>query len=235
MIANDLRILYQDEQILLVHKMPKIHVHPSRLSIGEVSLQDLLHQTGYDFAQCVHRLDRPSSGPVIFALRPELVAPLTLQFEQNLVRKTYLALVRGWLEKKTVAESPIDDQLGGLAKAAITHLEPTSRFLIDREIGLWKHMRLSQVRAQPQTGRRHQIRRHLKRMGHPIIGDFAHGDRHYNHSMMELLGACRLQLACVELAFIHPTTGAQIDVYDPIEHHEAWILNNPSFRKLMLS
>jgi tRNA pseudouridine65 synthase len=149
----------------------------------------------------VHRLDRGASGVLVFALSAAAARALHQAFEDGAVEKTYLALVRGHAPEAATVDHAIPRREGGPRVPALTEV---------RRLACWE--RCSLVEARPRTGRLHQVRRHLKHLGHPIIGDSTYGDLRANRAVRDRYGVARLALHAAALAFPHPATGARIEL-----------------------
>ena len=177
------RVLHTDADLAVVWKPNRLLVHRTDWAIEE---QDnlkrwLVAELGDPWVQPVHRIDRPTSGLVVFARTPEAHAHLHAQFVEHTVEKTYVALVRGWLpEGDVVVEKPLANGMGGQAKPARTQFTPLYRTELPVAITRYPTSRLSIVACRPATGRYHQIRLHLRHLRHPVVGDIAHGDREHN-------------------------------------------------------
>jgi tRNA pseudouridine65 synthase len=212
--APRLPVLYEDERLLAVHKPSGLHTHPSALSPGEGSAARWLAQQSGHRVWPVHRLDRGASGLLLFARSAEAARDLITAFRQRRVGKVYLALVRGWpqREDQLLDEGEIDRPLRDLDPAsqapalqeALTRWRVLARaeapFCGGRGAHAFPTTRLSLLECRPATGRMHQIRRHLAGLGHPLLGDGQHGDRHLNRILAEQAGLERLALVCVELS-----------------------------------
>ena len=156
----------------------------------------------------VHRLDRSTSGVMVFALSSEIAAKLQAQFQSGEARKTYLALCRGFVPDQGVIDSPLrDEEPGAVEKAAKTIFECLFRFELPIPSGRFESSRFSLAKVEIETGRWHQIRRHLKRISHPLIGDTVHGDGLQNRIWREITGEAKLYLLAWHLTFTHPLTG----------------------------
>jgi tRNA pseudouridine65 synthase len=147
----------------------------------------------------VHRLDRATSGVLVFALNTDIAREISQQFEHRLVSKVYHAVVRGWPPEETHHDVQLKDDRGVLEQAVsdFKRME-TYEFEIANE--KFATTRLALVEARPKTGRRHQLRRQLRRLNHPILGDTTHGDHWYN-TLGRNLGAPRLMLHASEIQF----------------------------------
>ena len=207
-------VLYEDDCLVIIRKPAGMHVHPTALSPGEPAvLQGLRDQVG-GFIYPVHRLDRPTSGVLVFTKDRENAAKLGQAFMGRQVCKLYLALVRGWFPAALEADSPRADETGAAARPAHTSLIALEHHELPGHLGRHATIRTSLVLAQPHSGRRHQIRRHLARSTHPILGDTAWGDRHHNHYFLQHYQLPHLQLFSVGIGFHHPQQGRWLSVVD---------------------
>ena len=214
-----LRILYQDEHLVAVHKPSGLLVHRSALARGETQflLQQLRDQLGQRVYP-VHRLDRPTSGVIVFALSSNVAALLSEKFSERQVEKRYLAVVRGKVPEQARLDYPLREEDGTRPKAempampAMTDIRRLDSVELPVQVDRYPTARYSLVEARPLTGRRHQIRRHLSRRGYPIIGDAKHGKSIHNRFFADKLGAPRLLLAATYLAFDHPILATRIAI-----------------------
>ncbi len=208
--------LFADEQLVAIDKPPGLLVHRTGLDAAAQDfavqrLRDQIHRAVWP----VHRLDRGTSGVLLFALDAATASLMGQAFEQGRVEKTYLALVRGWPVDAFVCEHPLardpeQPSAGQVKLACRTRFQTLARWewpIADRH---FPTSRFALVRAQPETGRRHQIRRHLKHLGHPIVGDATHGKGPVNRAVAQHLGVQRLWLHASSLAFEHPHTGQRL-------------------------
>jgi tRNA pseudouridine65 synthase len=216
---SPLNILYQDEYLVAVHKPSGLLVHRSALARGESEflLQRLRNQLGRRVYP-VHRLDRPTSGVMVFALSSKVAACLSESFGERQVDKRYLAVVRGVAPAQARLDYPLREEDGTRPKAdmpvmpAMTDIRCVDSVELPVQVDRYPKARYSLVEAKPLTGRRHQIRRHLSRRGYPIIGDAKHGKSVHNHFFAEKLGAPRLLLAATYLAFDHPMADKRLEL-----------------------
>ncbi len=189
-------ILYRDERIVAAHKPAGLLVHR-----GWARDRDVLMMRVRDAVGChvhpIHRLDRGASGVVLFALDPEAARALSEQFQRREVTKTYLALVRGVpREQRLTIDHAIPRTEGGERVESVTDVQRLAVF-----------GRYAWVQAQPRTGRMHQIRRHLKHISCPLIGDVKYGKGEHNRLFRERYNLHRLALHAARLALTHPFTG----------------------------
>ncbi|MCA9981263.1 MAG: tRNA pseudouridine(65) synthase TruC [Anaerolineales bacterium] len=219
-----LPILYQDDHYVAVNKPPGVLVHRTRLARGERTavLQQLRDQIGR-WVSPVHRLDRPTSGVLLFALSEAADAAMKAQFEARAVDKLYLAVVRGWLEpphgRVDYAVRPprghFADKVAydtAVRQEAITDYWQLSQTEVPFPVRPYPQSRYALLKLKPQTGRTHQLRRHMAHLAHPIIGDTKHGDGHHNQMFRERLGCERLLLTAVQLSFTHPFSGQRVTI-----------------------
>lgn len=200
---------------MAVFKPAGLHVHPSEFSPGEVSLLDRLEgQLGRKLYP-VHRLDRPTMGVLVLALDPLTASELSRQFRDQTIDKTYLAVVRGWLPDACRLDHPVQDELGGPARTAVTDFRPVTRYEAPWPWQGFPTTRASLVEARPLTGRRHQIRLHLRKLNHPILGDTSWGDLRLNRHWHDQAALPGLQLFCVAMGLVHPTTGQPLTIASP--------------------
>ncbi len=200
----DLPLLYADEALVVVAKPSGIAVHRG-LARERLVLVDVAERKLGRPVYPVHRLDRATSGALVLPLSPEAARLLQAQFEAGEVEKRYLALVRGHPPEEGVIDHPVPRALDGPRVPAVT------AFL---RLAIWERYAL--VEARPRTGRLHQIRRHLKHLGHPLIGDVRYGKGEHNRFFRERFGLHRLALHAASIAFAHPFTGAPLRVEAPL-------------------
>ena len=203
-----LLIIYQDAELVAINKPSGLLVHRSPIDKRETrfAVQELRNQLG-QHVYPLHRLDKPTSGVLVFALSREAASFYGQQFQQHRIQKTYLALVRGYGPKHTSIDHALkdeaDDYAGvkgdGEAKAALTHVQCIQEFEIPLTVDRYETTRLSLMQCQPVSGRKHQLRRHLKHIGHPIVGDSRHGKGLLNRACEGYFGVGRLWLACTQM------------------------------------
>ncbi|OAV00908.1 MULTISPECIES: tRNA pseudouridine(65) synthase TruC [Moraxella] len=223
-----LPILYQDERIIVINKPAGMLVHRSWLDKHETTfvmqiLRDQINQHVYP----VHRLDRPTSGVLVFALDSEMARSLTEQFENQHIQKSYLAVVRGIIGAGRIdyALKPRLDKIADkfsnpnkAPKSAITDyqvLATTQQPFVSCQ--RFDSSRYSLVRLTPITGRKHQLRRHMKHIFHPIVGDTTYGDKVQNRAVLAHVGVKRLLLHAHQLQFCHPLHDEMIRIVAPLD------------------
>ena len=210
-VVNPLTILYQDEHLVAIDKPAGLLVHRGWGNDEQPAVQRLRDQVGR-FVYPIHRLDRATSGVLLFALSSEVARDMQQLFRERAIEKTYLALCRGTQALGTV-DHPLSKEKDGDKQSARTEFQ-----LLDSagRYGLYK--------AKPITGRLHQLRRHLKHMSHPIIGDVRYGKGKHNRLFRQEYGFHRLALHCRGLSFVQPRTGEELNVEAPLPLEFATVL-----------
>jgi tRNA pseudouridine65 synthase len=218
-----LTLLHHDEHLVAIDKPPGLLVHRTQLAAheGEAALQLLRDQLGRPVWP-VHRLDRGTSGVLLFALSAEVASLLGAMFEQGRMDKRYLARVRGWpredagLIDHPLARDPERPSAGQPLLAAQTRWRVLQReeWPVSTD-PRFATTRVALLAAEPLQGRRHQIRRHLKHIAHPILGDATHGKGPLNRAVAAHLGVNRLWLHAEQLVLTHPVSGAVLRLQSP--------------------
>ena len=190
------------------------------------ALQIVRDQIG-KYVYPMHRLDKPTSGILVLALSSDCARLLGEQFASNQVEKEYLAVVRGYTDISGIINHPLKEELDKIAdkkakqdkeaQEAITTYNTLDKVEIPYEIEGFPTSRYSLIRAYPKTGRKHQIRRHMKHISHPIIGDANHGRGRHNRFFKAHYNVNRLLLACTGISFKHPISDIQINIKCPVD------------------
>lgn len=219
-----LPIIHQDEHLIAVHKPAGLLVHRSQLardaSVFAVQLlRDQLGRRVYP----AHRLDRGTSGVLVFAFDALTAGLLGERFAAGLVDKTYAAVVRGVAPEHGCIDHPLVrriDEPGRTTRRsqappqpAVTRYRRIAECELPHAVDRYPTARYSLLALSPQQGRRHQLRRHLKHIAHPVIGDSTYGKGRHNRFFAEHLGCRRMLLACVRLRFSHPASGGPLDLF----------------------
>lgn len=235
-MAEELEILYRDPWLVAVHKPSGLLVHRSEIDRHETrfALQIVRDQIGRR-VWAAHRLDKGTSGVLLFALNPETASLLGRQFESGEVGKNYLAVVRGHPAESGTVDHPLTrqrDDYEFVGERSSSEAQPaTTRFRrlavaeLPYRVDRYPSSRYALLELEPLTGRRHQIRRHLKHIAHPIIGDATYGKGRHNRLFTELFGNRRLLLACTKLEFRHPSTGEMMAIEAPPAEDFAAVLD----------
>jgi len=218
---GSLPIIYRDESLIAVHKPAGLLVHRSMLDRHETRfavqmLRDQIGQRVYP----VHRIDKGTSGVLLFALDREVGSSLYRQFEHGEVGKRYIAVVRGYPPQSGDIDHPLprmaDEHAGIAASAAAQPAHTRYRRLATVElpyrVDRYPSTRYALVELAPLTGRWHQLRRHMKHIAHPIIGDATHGKGRHNRLFQELFGYQRLLLAATGMRLAHPISGQVLNL-----------------------
>ncbi|EBH8751666.1 tRNA pseudouridine(65) synthase TruC [Salmonella enterica subsp. enterica serovar Kua] len=227
-----LEILYQDPWLVAVNKPAGWLVHRSWLDRDEkvVVMQTVRDQIG-QHVFTAHRLDRPTSGVLLMGLSSEAGRRLAQQFEQHHIRKRYHAIVRGWLMDDAVLDYPLVEERDKIAdkfaredkapQPAVTQYRGLATVEMAVPTGRYPTTRYGLVELEPKTGRKHQLRRHLAHLRHPIIGDSKHGDLRQNRSAAEHFACRRLMLHASRLELTHPFTGQPLMIQAGLD--ETWM------------
>jgi len=209
-IENKLEILYQDDYFVAVNKPNGLLVHRSRIAAdAEVFALQLLRDQLDQFVYPVHRLDRKTSGVLLFGLDKKTTSLLQKGIEEKTTIKKYEAIVRGYFpEKIEVDYALINDR--GKTQEAITWFELISQSELPIPLGKHETSRYSRIRVFPQTGRMHQIRKHCNHLRHPIIGDRPHGCSKQNRMFKKRWDMTTMLLHALELTLKHPITKEEL-------------------------
>lgn len=241
-----LDILYRDEWLVAIDKPSGLLVHRSPIAAHEerFAVQLLRDQIGQR-VHPAHRLDRGTSGVLLFALDRDVAAALGRQFEARAVDKRYVAIVRGHPPEEGIIDHPLvrrldpierrqgrgagrrdglpedeetdpDNPAGSagseIALPTLTRFRRLAAAELPHTVDRYPSSRYALVELWPETGRRHQLRRHLKHISHPIIGDATYGKGRHNRLFQTLFGSRRLLLACTRLGLRHPVSDARLDL-----------------------
>jgi tRNA pseudouridine65 synthase len=200
-----LTVLHADAHCVAVDKPPGLLVHRSSLDAHEDrnALALLQAQRGEPL-WTVHRLDKGTSGVLVFARSAQAASVLGAAFREGRVKKRYLALVRGWPADAgeidhPLARDPERPSAGQPQLPATTRWRTLARHEWPFGDGRHATSRYALVEAEPDNGRRHQIRRHFKHIAHPLVGDSTHGKGPHNRAVAAWLGVARLWLHAAAL------------------------------------
>ncbi|MDA0315770.1 MAG: pseudouridine synthase [Bacteroidetes bacterium] len=219
-----LEILFEDQELVVINKPAGLLVHKTALAYGEEmnALIALRDQIG-SWVAPVHRLDRATSGCLLFAKNEQILPKLQGMFMERKIQKTYLCLVRGIpSEKQGLIDQPLTSERSGKLQNA----QSKYRVLAETEqpfnsTGRYPTSRYSLLELELLTGRTHQIRRHLAHIRHYILGDKKHGDNKQNSYFEKYFGLQHLLLHAWQLRFTHPISGKILPMFcDPPPHFQ---------------
>ena len=213
-----LQIIYQDDYLVAINKPNGLLVHRSPIAADAdvFAVQLLRDQLGQKVFP-VHRLDRKTSGLLLFALNEEMNSLMQQQFQDGKVEKVYHAIVRGYTPDKLDIDYPLRKE-DGTIQEAFTSLRTLARTEVDFAIGKHPTSRYSLVELKPTTGRMHQLRKHMAHIFHPIIGDRPHGCNKQNRYFKEHFQMNEMMLHASEIVFQHSLTGRQITINAPFRN-----------------
>ena len=209
-----IEVLFEDDYIIVVNKPNNVLIHKSYYArnILEPTLLDLLsEQFSCDFYP-VHRLDRKTSGVLVLAKHKKDVAVFQDLFTTGEIQKIYLGIVRGFIEKTILITSPVKNPDTKVYKEAETNCKPLFTKLVDIPVHPYENARYSLVKLTPTTGRMHQLRIHMNKISHPIVGDYKYGDRFHNRMFENEFDCNNLFLHAHQLEFTHPITTKKIAI-----------------------
>lgn len=230
-----LTLLHRDDHIAVFNKPAGLLLHRSFIDRTETRFalqmaRDLLGQRVYP----VHRLDKPTSGVLLFALTPKDAATLTASFTNGSVQKKYLAVCRGVTPENGNIDYPLLEeqdridpfrQEGKEPQDALTNYRRLATVELPFAVGRYPTSRYSLIEAEPLTGRRHQIRRHCKHIFHPLIGDVNYGEGRHNRFFREEFNCQRLLLHAAGLTLPHPADGQPMSFTAPLDRVFTWVIN----------
>ncbi len=236
-----LEILYRDDYLVAINKPSGLLVHRSPIDRHETrfAIQELRDQIG-QFVYPVHRLDKPTSGVLLFTLDKESAKLMSEQFLARETKKRYIAVVRGYTEESGVIEHALVEKLDKIAdknvnkdkeaQEATTEYERLATVEVDFAVGKYDKTRYSLVKLLPKTGRKHQLRRHMKHISHHILGDTKYGRGEHNKFVRETYNCHRLLLHAIELQIKHPYTGDILNIKAPLDDTFKSMFNYFSWR-----
>ncbi len=205
-------ILFEDDYIIIVNKPNNILIHNSyyaRNIKDDTLLEKLNSQYGQHFFP-IHRLDRKTSGVLVLAKHKEHVSIFQQLFNSKEIKKSYLGIVRGIVTETVVIDSPVKNPDSLIYKEAETYCEPLYTTQLDIPVHPYETSRYSLVKLKPRTGRMHQLRIHMNKISHPIIGDYEYGDRFHNRMFENEFNCKNLFLHAYSIHFTHPISNENI-------------------------
>ncbi len=221
-----MEILFRDDHFVAVNKPSGLLVHRSEIDRHETrfAVQEVRNLIGRRVYP-VHRLDKATSGVLIFGLHEEAARALGAAFTRKAVDKRYLCVVRGIPQAEGCIDHPLVErpdkmERGGAEKPpqpAVTAFRRLSEVELPVAVDRYPTSRYALLETRPYTGRKHQIRRHLKHIFHPIVGDTSYGHGPHNRFFRERFDSHRMLLTAVQLSFIHPLERAKVTIGAPLD------------------
>lgn len=204
----EIKVVFEDDSLIVINKPNNLLVHSSYYArnIKGPALVDHLFALKDEKFYPVHRLDYKTSGIIVLAKSGQVATQLQKQFESNTIKKSYVALLRGYVDEEGIIDSPVKNAETGKYKEALTHYKRLESIEVDIPVQPYEKSRYSLVEFYPVTGRMHQLRIHANKISHPIIGDHKYGNRHHNKMFKDELGYDNMFLHANRLAFEHPVT-----------------------------
>lgn len=228
-------IIYEDDHVFAVNKPNDVLVHKSHYArnITDHTLIELLQQqTQYHSLMPIHRLDRKTSGVILFAKEKEYLPVFSKLFEHQAIHKTYKAIVRGHTPSSGEIDTPIKRDDNGVYKAALTHYKTLATVSLPIPVKPYDNARYSLIELMPKTGRMHQLRKHMNKISHPIVGDHKYGDRFHNRMFVEKMNLSTLLLHATKIEFIHPYSNQVTTITAPLPQPWDEILNKLDWQKV---
>ena len=212
-----LEIIYKDEHLVAINKPSGLLVHKSMIDRHEIyfAMKMLRDQIG-QWVYPIHRLDKPTSGVLLFALDSHTAKLMSEQFKNHTMQKTYIAVARGYVEPQGLIDHPLREKLDKIsdknaskykeAQEAQTAYACLDTIELNASVGRYDTVRYSLVKLLPKTGRKHQLRRHMKHINHHLLGDTKYGRGEHNKFIRETYNMNRLLLHALSLEVLHPYT-----------------------------
>lgn len=216
-------VLYRDEELLAVNKPAGVPVHGSRILEGRPdTLLAMTRDLEGRLVHAIHRLDRPVSGVILLTPKRTVLAQISRAFENRQVCKCYLAVARGWTDAGGLISHPLrpprdERNSQTAARDAVSRYERIATAEIPFPVPPYPSSRYSLLALYPETGRRHQLRRHMKHISHHLVGDTTYGRGEHNRLFRERFSCNRLLLHAWSLEFRHPLNGQPIRVHAPLD------------------
>lgn len=208
-----LEIIFEDDYLLCVSKPNNVlvhHAYHSRNVADEASLLQIIKNETDLKVYPIHRLDRKTSGIILLAKEKEYVAKFQELFTNDVIQKTYFGVVRGFSPDVKTIDSPVKGRDANVHKDALTELKTLANITLDIPVKPYDSSRYSLVQLSPKTGRMHQLRVHMNKISHPLIGDAKYGDKNHDVMYAENFGWQNLFLHAGKLEFTHPFTSEKL-------------------------
>ncbi|MFT7032036.1 MAG: tRNA pseudouridine65 synthase [Cyclobacteriaceae bacterium] len=229
-LMPSLEILYKDEHIVAINKPHGLLVHRTKMAkdATEFALQQLRDQLGQPVYPA-HRIDRKTGGILLFALNDAVNRQLQILFAERKMSKTYLSIVRGFSEDEGEIDYPLVSESGKTQESKTTY-NTLAKAELNVPFGKHSTSRYSLVKVVPETGRMHQIRKHLAHILHPIIADRAHGCNKQNRLFKEKWAMDTMLLHAWKLSFDHPITSEKIEIKAELQSEFVRMMELMDFR-----
>jgi len=214
----ELEVLYKDEYLVAINKPTGLLVHKSMIDRHEIyfAMKMLKNQLDGQWVYPIHRLDKPTSGVLLFALDSHTAKLMSEQFASHSIQKTYIAVARGYVAESGTIDHALREKLDKIsdkdaskykeAQEAQTDFKCLGQVELHESVGKYDTVRYSLVELKPKTGRKHQLRRHMKHINHHLLGDTKYGRGEHNKFVREKYDMNRLLLHAKSLEVIHPYT-----------------------------
>ena len=221
--TQKLDILFESEDLIAINKPHGLLVHRTKLAVDakQFALQQLRDQLGVKVYP-LHRLDRKTAGVLLFAKNEPANKWGQQLFRERLVKKKYLAIVRGFTKPSATIDYPLTNN--SKSQEAITHYLTLKQFEIPIPSAGFATSRYSLIELHPETGRFHQLRKHMAHIFHPILGDRPHGCNKQNKLWKERFGMTTLLLHAQQLELTAPN-GQSVSILAPLSPVFQSVLN----------
>lgn len=221
-------IIYQEDSFLVLYKPERYYVHPpenkyAKQKIGRNTCIHWIKDHLNIKADPIHRLDYATEGLVIFGIEKPVTQKLNKMMLEHRFKKSYDAIVRGWFkDDHGTINLPLELDSTGQLVPCVTNYSTKSKIELPFSVNSsFPTSRYSWIDIDLKTGRWHQIRRHMNRVAHPVLGDREHGDSHHNRFFRDELKINGLLLRARHLQFEHPVENKIISLTVP--EKERWI------------
>jgi tRNA pseudouridine65 synthase len=216
MVPTTFSILYEDDHLIAINKPNGILVHRTKISEDTTFVLQLLrNQLGHRIYP-IHRLDRGTSGVLVFGKTSEAAAAIAAQMRAGTVGKFYTAIIRGYVEEEALIDYALKHPDRGVVQEAQTRYRRLAQVEMPYAISRYPTSRYSLVTIELLTGRRHQIRRHFAHLRHPVIGDHRYGDIKHNKFFKTQLGIPIMLLHAQKMVLQHPNSKDKLTIEAPL-------------------
>ncbi len=224
-------VIFEDEHLLVVHKPPELHVHPTRLCADSETCVSLLQRGRAQALFPIHRLDRATSGLLVFGKKREAASALGRSLAAGNWEKSYRLIVRGWTSLSGEFDEPLAARHSDKQVSALTRYQRVECFEIPYQVDRYSAERYSLVNATPVTGRLHQLRKHFRKAAHPLVGDVKYGHGKHNAFFRLHAKSHGLLLWANSLSLVHPISGCLLH-FSSSEHCPVHFANALNYLRL---